>query len=154
MDLDEFREALDFEEFTYFYHETGSGVGDMIMDGGLLIEGSEGSNILGTKNILETTSLPFTKEIAGTTEKLIDFIELEKSSSSFRDVSEMVIFGAPKGNVPNLVEHFGEYKDGVYYMGRVDSSYILGYIDMENQEFIANPNYEYGDSTFIGGSHK
>ena len=154
MDLDEFRETLDFEEFTYFYHETGSGVGNMIMDGGLLIEGSEGSNILGTKNILETTSLPFTKEIAGTTENLIAFIELEKSSSSFRDVSEMVIFGAPNGDVPNLVEPFGEYKDDVFYMGRVDSSYILGYIDMESQRFVSNPNYYYGDSKFIDESYK
>lgn len=154
MNLEEFIETLDFDEFTYFYHETGSGVGDMIIDSGLLIEGSEGSNILGTKNILETTSLPFTKEIAETTKKLTDFIELEKSNSSFRDVSEMVIFGAPKGDISNLVENFGEYKDGVYYMGRVDSSYILGYVDMENQTFIPNLNYEYGDSTFIGGSHK
>lgn len=66
----------------------------------------------------------------------------------------MVIFGAPKEDVPNLVEHFGKYKDGVNYMGRVDSSYILGYIDMRNQEFISNPNYEYGDSAFMGGSYK
>lgn len=154
MDLDEFRETLDFDEFTYFYHETGRGVGNMIMESGLLIEGSEGSKILGTKNILETTSLPFTREIADTTEKLTNFIELEQSNSSFRDVSEMVIFGAPKGDVASLVEPFGEYKDGVYYMGRVDSSYILGYIDMESQEFIPNYDYDYGDSTFMGGSHK
>lgn len=154
MNLDEFIGTLDFDGFTYFYHETGSGVGDMIIEGGLLIEGSEGSKILETKNILETTSLPFTEEIAGTTEKLIDFIRLEKSSSSFRNVSEMVIFGAPKEDVPNLVEYFGRYKDGVNYMGHVDSSYILGYIDMENQKFVSNPNYEYGDSTFIDESYK
>ena len=60
MELVELKEMFDFEENDYLYHVTGRGLGERIMEEGLLVEGT---NILNASNIIETTTLPITKEI-------------------------------------------------------------------------------------------
>ena len=55
MNVTDLLKMLDFEEFDYFYHETGDGVGEEIMEEGLLVEGT---NILDTNNIAYTTISP------------------------------------------------------------------------------------------------
>ena len=102
MELSDFLDCLDFDEFDYFYHETSRGNGERIMEEGLLVDGT---NILGTNNILYTTASPLTSD---------------------------------------MVDSF----DGTYYEGIVDSSFVLGYVDLVTKKFSLNENYEYADEFF------
>ena len=143
MELSDFLDCLDFDEFDYFYHETSRGNGERIMEEGLLVDGT---NILGTNNILYTTASPLTSDMVDSFE---EFIDTEKSNGeASRDVSEMVILGATKDYSKRLVRKFDDYVDGTYYEGIVDSSFVLGYVDLVTKKFSLNENYEYADEFF------
>ena len=142
MELSNFISKLDFDEFDYFYHETERGNGERIMEEGLLVNGT---NILDTDNILFTTALPLTKDLVSDKKNFENFLNTEKSDSSFRKVSEMVILGAPKYFNEQLVVKYDDYHDGEYYEGIVNPNFILGYIDLSDKKFHVNENYEYSN---------
>ena len=50
MNLEEFVNGLDFNNYDYFYHETGKSVGESILEEGLLVDET---------NILFTSACPF-----------------------------------------------------------------------------------------------
>ena len=127
--LEEFVQSLDFEQFNYYYHETGLGAGSEIMLEGLDIEGT---NILDVDNILFTTTRPFTLEDA---EEIDDLVESERSAPGVkRVVSEMVILEVEKGMEKAIVGPPRKYG----YEGNVSSKYVKGYIDMYRHTFIVN----------------
>ena len=150
MKLTELIEKLDFEEFDYFYHETSKDKSDLILQEGLLVKGT---NILDTSNIIFTTTLPITKNMVQDEASFYNFLDLEKTSSSIRDVSEMVIIGAPKDYEKRIVSPYNKYKDGIYYEGIINNNFILGYIDMFDKQFKVNMNYEYSDELLSDRSY-
>lgn len=140
MELEEFVESLDFENNNFFYHETSRGNGEGIIEDGLYVDGN---NILGVKNILYTTALPLTRDMVSNAADFFSFLDLENSSGCLRDVSEFVIICSPKEYDDRIVELGEFYKDGQHYMGKVNKSFICGYIDMESKEFVVNPDSDY-----------
>lgn len=142
------KENLDYENNYYFYHETSNGKGLDICNEGLLLTGE---NILGVKNVLFTTASPLTEEITNYDDELISFLRSEKQTNPNRSVNEMVIIGIPKEDMdfaltpiqPNETENNDIY--GANFI--VDTSYILGCIDLTNEELIKNENYfDYNDN--------
>lgn len=140
MNVTDLLKMLDFEEFDYFYHETGDGVGEEIMEEGLLVEGT---NILDTNNIAYTTISPLTPDLVKTPQDFVKFLSYEKSSSPTREVAEMVIIGAGKEVLGNLVEPYDEMHDGQHYDGIIRSHHVMGVIDLDTLEFNFNENFEY-----------
>ena len=150
MSLDNIKDIFDFNDFDYFYHETSVDNAKSIMENGLLVEGT---NIIGTDNILFTTTCSINEEIASSSEAFRDYIESEFSPSDFRDVSAMVILGAGKEEDKQIVEPFESTINGKYYQGIIRPQYIVGYIDMEELEFYPNENYEYYDELVDNASY-
>lgn len=131
MDIEVLSEILDYENNDYLYHETESGVGDIIIEEGLHIEGT---NIIDAKNISETTTLPLPIEIGKNPEEFKKYIVEEKSTGGFRDVSEMVILEIPKGMKKIAVSK----SNNPEYEGIVRPRYVLGYINMDSISFVPN----------------
>lgn len=140
--VEDLKNCLDYENNYYFYHETSNGKGLDICNDGLLLTGE---NILGVKNVLFTTASPLTEETTHYDDEFVDFLRNEKQTNPNRFVNEMVIIGIPKGDIEfaltpidsNKIENDDIY--GANYI--VDSSYILGYIDLENESLFKNENY-------------
>ncbi len=139
MGLEEFIASMDFENNNFFYHETSRGNGEGIVEDGLYVDGN---NILGVDNILYTTSLPLTMDMISNIDEFYSFLDLEKSCGNIRDVSEFIIICSPKEYNDRIVSLGKYYKDGKYYIGKIDKSFICGYIDMETKEFVINPDYD------------
>ena len=134
---------LDFENNDYLYHETSKGTGKQIMKDGLLINGN---NILNTNNILFTTTLPLTEEMTSEPVEFINFLNQEKSISTLRDVSEMVIICSPKEYDYQIVSPFNDFdSSGQYYEGIVEPNFILGVINLRDLTFTPNLECEYID---------
>ncbi len=140
MELEEFVASMDFLNNNYFYHETSRGNGEEIIEDGLYVDGT---NILEVDNILFTTALPLTIGMVSNFEEFCGFLDTEKSSGNIRDVSEFVIICSPKEYDDRIVDLNEYYKDGKYYMGKVDRSFICGYIDMGTKKLVLNPDYDY-----------
>jgi len=146
MTIEEFIKSLNFEENDYFYHVTGSGNGETISEEGLYVDGN---NILDTDNILETTTLPLTPDIASSVEQLKQYLSEELSDAGLRDTSEFVVLGAPKECMKQIVSDFCDFKDGTYYEGVIPSEYIMGYFSRNSLDFIANENFGFGTDEFF-----
>lgn len=131
---------LNFEEFDYFYHETGAGLGREIMEEGLMVEGT---NIIGTKNIAYTTVSPLLPEMVRTPRDFVVFLDNEKGSGSSRDTSEMVILCADKSLDGYLVEPYDEYHNEKKYSGIIRKGYIMGVINIDSLEFEMNEEFEF-----------
>ena len=84
---------FDFENYDYYYHMTGEGIGDLICEEGLLVDGT---NILGATNLKDTTTKELSPEMVKNIDRFIDFVRDEVDNSLLRDTSEMVIIGSPK----------------------------------------------------------
>lgn len=140
MNVTDFIKMLNFDEFDYFYHETGAGVGEEIMEEGLLVDGT---NILETNNIAYTTISPLTPDLVITPRDFVNFLATERSSSPTREVAEMVILSADKEVLGNLVEPYDEIHDGQHYGGIIRNHHVMGVIDLDTLEFNFNENFEY-----------
>ncbi len=147
MTIEEFIEALDFNENDYFYHVTSKGNGKKIIEEGLYVDGN---NILGADNILETTTLPLTIDIASDTSKLIEFLVEELGCQGIRDTSELIVLGAPKTCMKQIVSEFDSFKDGTYYEGIIHNEYVMGYFDKESLEFTPNEEFCFGNDDSYG----
>ena len=145
MTISEFINSLDFDDYDYFYHVTGNGKAESIMEEGLLVNGT---NILDTDNILFTTAAPiYPEDVIDENTFIKELLDGELSNSKFRDTNEMVIIGAPKEHEQDIVNEYLDYIDGEFYEGVVDSSYIMGYFNKDH-EFTPNMNYQYGSNNF------
>ncbi len=134
---------FDFENYDYLYHETNLESAIDILGEGLYVEGT---NILGAKNIIETTTLPLPYEDK---EELEEFFASEKSISKIREVNAVVILGCPKEINKQIAEVYDSIYQGDYYSHVIPAEYIMGYCDLERMEFYANPYYaEYESPTF------
>lgn len=142
MNLDYIKDIFDFDNFDYFYHETSVDNAKAIMENGLLVNGT---NIIGTDNILFTTTCRIREEMVPTSQAFVDYIASEFSPSDIRDVSAMVILAADKDFHEDIVEPFEQYIDGNYYQGIIRPQQVVGYVDMQELEFYPNENYEYVD---------
>lgn len=146
MTVNEFINCLDFDENDYFYHVTGNGRSDFILEEGLLVDGT---NITGTNNILFTTAAPiYPDDVVDEENFKTYFLEDELSNDSIgRDKNEMIIIGSPKFMKKNIVDKLNEVIDGVFYEGIIDNSFIMGYFNIE-QEFTPNKDFQYGTDDF------
>lgn len=145
MSINDFINSLDFNENDYLYHVTGNGKAESILEEGLLVNGT---NIIGTDNILFTTCAVLYPEDVLSEEKFKkELLDSELGDSLFRDNNEMVIIGVPKSLDMDIVDDYLDYIDGEFYEGVIDKSYIMGYFNKDH-EFIPNPNYQYGNDDF------
>lgn len=145
MNIETFLGSLNLEENDYFYHITGRGNGERIVEEGLLVDGT---NILDTDNILYTTTISITPDMVSNSEGFErELLDMEISNKGIRDCSEMVIIGAPKEMQKQIVSHFGEDIDGNYFEGIIQPQYIMGYFNLEH-EFTPNGEFEYGTDLF------
>ena len=144
MNLEEILDFFDFENCDYYYHITGKGVSDMILEEGLLVDGT---NILGTNNLKDTTTIEITPDMVATFDDLKKLVDDEINHILMRDASEMVIIGSLKEDNKRIVNNYNQNKDEHFYRGIIPSNHIMGYID-ENHTFIANENYSFGNEAF------
>lgn len=145
MRLEDAISFFDFENYDYYYHMTGKGIGNLICEEGLLVDGT---NILGATNIKDTTTIEITPEMVEDVDDFIDFVQEEVNNSLLRDTSEMVIIGSPKEIDKEIVSDYDKRKDDNYYQGIIHANMIMGYINQE-LEFIPNENYAHGNDDFI-----
>lgn len=139
-DIEALYESLDFSAYDYFYHQTDLGNGDSILERGLLVKGN---NILNTSNILFTTASPFIRSDIKSLDSFLAFLEESKSLLLFRNTFEMIIIAIPKGSSQYIVERCNIRFKGEVYPGIIPTECILGYINLEDNTFIANDNFDY-----------
>ena len=78
MRLEDAISFFDFENYDYYYHMTGKGIGDLTCEEGLLVDGT---NILGATNIKDTTTIEITPEMVEDVDDFIDFVQEEINNS-------------------------------------------------------------------------
>ncbi len=129
----EFFNDFDFDNMAYFYHITGSGIGEEICENGLLME---------NKDLISTT-IRIKKDMLID----IDNFIINEHGNNIRETNEMVIIGCPIEDINHIVEK-NEYISVKWsnefppkYI--IPSEYIMGYIDMTEDEYYItkNPNY-------------
>lgn len=124
IDVQDFFENLDFEDMVYFYHITGKGNGNNIMENGLFMEDSKLSSTLNQLDIKEIN-------------KINEFI-IKRGNQIAKHNDEMVIVGCYKEDVPYLVKK----GDNDYI---ILSENIIGYIEIDKYNdqhtIILNPYY-------------
>ena len=124
MDVQDFFENLDFEDMVYFYHITGKGNENNIMENGLFMEDSKLSSTLNQLDIKEIN-------------KINEFI-IKRGNQIAKHNDEMVIVGCYKEDVPYLVKK----GDNDYI---ILSENIIGYIEIDEYNdqhtIILNPYY-------------
>lgn len=128
-ELENLFENLDYENNEYFYHVTGKGFSNQIMEEGLCLE---------DKN-LDSTTIKFPEELIQDPCKYCK----EEYRNGIVKRQEMVILGCPKGYDSYLVEESSypiEIGDNLYNYF-VSKEYILGYVDLETLDVTYNPEY-------------
>ena len=136
---------FDFENYDYFYHITSHGIGDLICEEGLLVDGT---NILGAKNLKDTTTKELSPELVYDVDGFIDFVQGEVDNCLLRDTSEMVIIGAPKEAEKEIVFNYEQTIDDHFYKGIIYPNMVMGYFN-QNLEFITNEHYAHGTDEFL-----
>lgn len=141
-------DVLDFEKNLYFCHETSYGRAEKACEEGFLLSGN---NILDVENLLFTTTTPLSKDLASNQEEFASFLEGELTTNPIRPITEMVILGIPKDKISEAVEpYYGgssiDTENGTNYI--VSPDYVLGYIDLQNQELVLNEAYNYENDLY------
>ena len=132
MELEELIFNLDFQNNRYFYHITGKGFGDEIIEEGLFLENED----------LRSTTIELPEEMINDP---ITYCESEYIDALVNR-QEMVIIGCAKSEVSYVVEKssipkwIGDQK--LEYV--IPNGYILGYIDLKTLEVTYNEEYQYG----------
>ena len=131
-ELEELISNLDFENNRYFYHVTGKGFGDEIIEEGLSME---------DRNLNSTTiEIPIEMIEDPTT-----YCESEYNDGLVKR-QEMVIIGCEKGEENYIVMKSDIPKwigdQSLNYI--IPSEYILGYIDLKTLNVTYNSEYQYG----------
>lgn len=125
---DTFNEVINFNDYRYFYHITGHGIGQKIIENGLLMAEKE----------YYTTMIEITPDMISDPQK---FLQDEKGFGQMQR-DEMVIVRIPKSKGYDFTVSLGkgnleifESQDDIYI---VPNDYILGYFDLETEEFTFN----------------
>ena len=132
MELEELMNSLDFDNNRYFYHITGQGFGDEIIEEGLALEDRD----------LRSTTIEIPIEMI---DDPIGYCESEYSDTLVKR-QEMVIIGCEKGEEGYIVEKseiskwIGDQKLNYF----IPSEYVLGYINLKTLSVTLNPEYQYG----------
>lgn len=142
--VEELFDNLNFEEYDYFYHITGSGIGEHICNDGLLM----------VEKRLGSTTIEITPAMINDVQSFI----LNERCNSIRKTDEMVIISCPKDERNFLVQKNnyinGEWVNDNFPEYIIPSEYIMGYIDMRNNDdefiFYQNSNYYLDDSYGYG----
>ena len=145
MKLEDVIKFFDFENYHYYYHITGKGIGDLISEEGLLVDGT---NLTDAQNIKDTTTIEISKNMVNTIEALTNFVDTEVNNCLARDTSEMVIIGSPKAFRKKIVTDYQQKINEHVYEGLINQNMIMGYFN-KDLEFIPNQNYAYGTDEFI-----
>ena len=131
-ELEELMNSLDFENNRYFYHVTGKGFADEILEEGLYIEDKR----------LDSTTIEIPKEMI---EDPIKYCQDEYTDGLVKR-QEMIIIGCEKGEENYLImksdisKWIGDQK--LEYI--IPSEYILGYIDLNTLLVTHNLECQYG----------
>jgi len=127
--MQELIESLDLEEFSYYYHITGKGYGNDIIENGLYME----------ENDLRTTTILLPQEMLDNPEEYC----LSEYKNDIVKREEMVLIGCPKGDESNLVKPIGfdNWIGNQQLNYIIRSENILGYIDLETLDITYNPEY-------------
>lgn len=146
--VEQLKDVFDFEKNLYFCHETSYGRAEKACEEGFLLSGN---NILDVENLLFTTTTPLSKELADDEEKFTTFLEGELNLNPIRPITEMVILGIPKDKISDAVEpYYGDSsidtENGTNYI--VSPDYVLGYINLKDQELILNESYNYDNDFY------
>lgn len=145
MNIEDTLSFFDFENYDYYYHMTGEGIGDLICEEGLLVDGT---NILEATNLKDTTTKELSPEMVKNVDRFIEFVRDEVDNSLLRDTSEMVIIGSPKDFEKEIVTDYEQSKDEHFYQGIIHANMIMGYYNQE-LEFFCNEKYAYGTDEFL-----
>lgn len=128
------KNKLSADGMRYFYHITDIKNCDSILENGLLM----------AEKRLSSTTIPIDEEFINNP---IKYINEEKSDNRYRVKTGMVLIGCPEEDVEFLVqsnytnsENWNEEFSAEYI---ILNDYIVGYIDMNKQQFIDNENYLY-----------
>jgi len=131
-ELEELMNSLDFENNRYFYHITGRGFGNQIIEEGLSLEERD----------LRTTTIEIPIEMINDP---ITYCESEYVDGIVKR-QEMVVIGCEKGEESYIVEEsdvpkwIGDQK--LEYI--IPREYILGFIDLKTLNVTYNSEYLYG----------
>lgn len=135
-----FNELFNFDEYRYFYHVTGHGVSDKVMEEGLLMAEKE----------YYTTMIEITPDMINDPET---FLKDEKGFGVMQR-DEMVIIRVPKSLGYNFVESL-ESKNDLFEDDNnasfVPSDYIFGYFDLDNFGFTYNDYVKGEDDDYVIG---
>lgn len=145
MRLEDAISFFDFENYDYYYHMTGKGIGDLICEDGLLVDGT---NILDATNLKDTTTKEITPDMVANHDDFIQFVQGEIQNCLLRDTSEMVIIGSPKDFEKEIVSDYEQSKDEHFFQGIIYPNMIMGYYN-QGLEFICNEKYAYGTDEFL-----
>ena len=127
-----FENNFDFNDYSYFYHMTSSGTGDMILEEGLLMEEED----------IYTTAIKITEKDL---ENIDSLLESGSGKTDFRE--EMVLIATLKGEEDFLVKK--GYKTSSNWVNSDRPKYviypenIIGYIDLEDKYLVINDNCDY-----------
>ena len=125
---DLFNKLFDFNDYKYFYHITGHGVGESIIENGLLMAEKE----------YYTTMVEITPDMITEPEK---FLTDEKGFGAM-ERDEMVLIRVPKSMGYDFItplskgatDIFEDDKDASF----VPSDFVLGYFDLDTLDFTPN----------------
>lgn len=134
------RNNLDYENNYYFYHETSYGNGRDICEEGLLVNGT---NIVDAPHLLLTTSVQLTSDMTDD-DNFAEFLKDETCQNNIRNISEVVILGIPKEDINFALQPLSNKSEKEYGLEAnyiLNSKYILGYVDLVNEEITLNENY-------------
>ena len=132
MELEELMNSLDFENNRYFYHITGSGFGDEIIEEGLSLEDGD----------LRTTTIELPQELI---DNPVEYCESEYTDGLVKR-QEMVLIGCETDEVDYIVEKcdvpkwIGDQK--LEFI--IPNKHILGVVDLKTLEVTYNLEYQYG----------
>jgi len=126
--MEELIESLNLEEFDYYYHITGKGYGDEIIENGLYLEECD----------LKTTTIKLPQEFINNPEEYCS----SEFVNSIVKRNEMVIIGSPKEEGNNIIiETDSKWIGDQELKYLIRSENILGYIDLETLDIIYNQDY-------------
>ena len=145
MNIEDTLSFFDFENYDYYYHMTGEGIGDLICEEGLLVDGT---NILDATNLKDTTTKEITPDMVANHDDFIQFVQGEIQNCLLRDTSEMVIIGSPKDFEKEIVSDYEQSKDEHFFQGIIYPNMIMGYYN-QGLEFICYEKFASGTDEFL-----
>ena len=129
-ELQELMNSLDFENNSYFYHITGKGFGNDIINDGLYLENDD----------IRSTTIRIPQEMIDNPE---DYCKKEYNNGIIKR-QEMVLIGCDKDEEDYLITNADTWIGSDKFKYVIPNDYILGYIDLEDLTVTYNEYYKYG----------